>query len=72
MAKRKRGVKTVKRKVKTVKRKTQIVKRIRNLYSVEYKKEVIAYARNHGNNEAARHFDIDRGMVSRWVNASSK
>jgi hypothetical protein len=63
MAKRKRVVKTVKRKTQVVKRKS---------YSVEYKKEVITYARNHGNNQAARHFDIDRGMVSRWVNASSK
>ena len=51
--------------VKTVKRKTQIVKRTRNSYSVEHKKEVIAYAKNHGNNQAARHFDIDYGMVSR-------
>ena len=58
--------------VKTVKRKTQIVKRTRNSYSVEHKKEVIAYAKNHGNNQAARHFDIDCGMVSRWVSASSK
>ena len=58
--------------VKTVKRKTQIVKRTRNSYSVERKKEVIAYAKSHGNNQAARHFDIDCGMVSRWVSASSK
>src|ERR1044072_5934399 len=65
MAKRRRVVKTVKRKVK-------IVKRMRNSYSVEYKKEVITYAKNHGNNQAARHFDIDRSMVSRWKSASSK
>ncbi|CAI2198086.1 16214_t:CDS:1, partial [Funneliformis geosporum] len=68
MAKRKRVVKTV----KTGKRKTQFAKRTRNSYSLEHKKEVIAYARDHGNNQAARHFDIDRGMVSRWVSASSK
>src|SRR6185312_5921102 len=57
--------------VKTVKRKTQIVKRTRNSYPIEHKKEVIAYAKNHGNNQAARHFDIDCGIVSRWVSASS-
>ena len=45
---------------------------MRNSYSVEYKKEVITYAKNHGNNQAARHFDIDRGMVSCWKSASSK
>jgi len=39
---------------------------------VSYKKEVIAYAKNHGNNQAAKHFDIDCGMVGRWVGASSK
>ena len=61
-----------KRVVKTVKRKTHVVKRTQKSYSVEYKKKVIAYARNHGNNQAARHFDIDRGMVSSWVSASSK
>jgi len=60
------------RAVKTVKRKVKIVKRTRNSYSVEYKKEVITYAKNHGNNQAARHFDINRGMISRWVSASSK
>ena len=61
-----------KRVVKTVKRKTQIVKWIRNSYSIKHKKEVIAYARNYGNNKAARHFDINHGMISRWVNANSK
>jgi transposase-like protein len=65
-------VKMAKRKRVAVKRKIQVVKRTRKSYSVEHKKEVIAYARNHGNNQAARHFDIDRGMVSRWVSASSK
>ena len=58
--------------LKLLKRKTQFVKRTRNSYSDSHKKEVIAYAKNHGNNQAARHFDIDRGMVSRWVSASSK
>jgi transposase-like protein len=68
MAKRRSVVKTTKRRTKFVKR----AKRTRNSYSVEYKKEVIAYAGNHGNNEAARHFGLNQGMVSRWISASSK
>ena len=63
---------TKQRVVNTIKRKTQFVKRTRNSYSVSHKKEVIAYAKNHGNNQAARHIDIDCGMISRWVRASSK
>jgi len=48
------------------------VKQTRNSYSVEHKKDVIAYAKNYGNNQAARCFDIDCGMVSCWVSTSSK
>ena len=58
--------------VKLIKCKVKIIKWTWNSYSVEYKKEVITYAKNYENNQAARHFDIDCGMVSRWISASSK
>ena len=56
--------------VKTIKHKTQFVKRTRNSYSVSHKKEVIAYAKNHGNNQAARHFDIDCGGAGETVSGN--
>jgi hypothetical protein len=34
------------------------------------KKVVVTYARQRGRNEAARHFDLDKSMVGRWVKAS--
>ena len=37
--------------VKIIKHKTQFVKRTRNSYSVSHKKKVIAYAKNHRNNQ---------------------
>ncbi len=58
--------------VKLIKRKVKIVKWTWNSYSVEYKKEVITYAKNYENNQAAKHFDINRDMISCWVSASSK
>src|ERR1044071_4468066 len=48
-----------------------IIKQTRNSYSVEQKKEVVNYAREHGRNEAARHFNLDKTMVGHWVNASA-
>ncbi len=50
--------------VKLVKRKVKIVKQTWNSYLVKYKKEVITYAKNYENNQAARHFDIDHDIVS--------
>ena len=52
-----------------VKRK-KIVKRNRSSYSVEQKKNVVSYAKQHGRNKAARHFNLDSSMVGRWVKAS--
>src|SRR5437588_4053166 len=43
----------------------------RTSYTVEKKKEVTEYAREHGRNAAARHFKIDRTMIGRWVKASN-
>ncbi len=43
---------------------------IKRSYSIEQKKEVATYAHQCGRNEAARHFDIDKSMVGRWVKAS--
>jgi hypothetical protein len=48
----------------------QKMKRTRNSYSVEQKKEVVLHAKEHGRNEAARYFNLDKSMVGRWVNAS--
>jgi len=49
----------------------QVVKRKRTSYSIEQKIVVVKYAKEHGNNKAAEHFDINRSMVERWVTASS-
>ncbi|GBC08015.1 hypothetical protein RclHR1_07860009 [Rhizophagus clarus] len=48
----------------------KVIKRQRASYSIEQKKEVVTYARQRGRNEAARHFDLDKSMVGRWVKAS--
>jgi transposase-like protein len=49
----------------------KVVKRVRNSYSVELKREVVEYAKEHGRNKAARHFNLDKTMVGRWVSASA-
>lgn len=64
-----RTSKVVRRKV-IKKRVKQSVKRKRTSYSVKQKKEVVAYANEHGRNQAAKNFDLDRSMVGRWVTAS--
>jgi hypothetical protein len=66
--KRKRG-KAAKQKKKVVRRK-KTVKRNRNSYSIEQKRQVVAYAKENGRNGAARHFCLDSSMVGRWVKAS--
>ncbi|GBB96818.1 hypothetical protein RclHR1_02840015 [Rhizophagus clarus] len=48
----------------------KVIKRQRASYSIEQKKEVVTYVRQRGRNEAARHFDLDKSMVGRWVKAS--
>ena len=48
----------------------KIVKRSRNSYSVEQKKKVVTYAKQHGRNKAARHFDLNSSMIGRWVKSS--
>jgi hypothetical protein len=73
MAKRKR--KAPKRKARTVCTKAvkhaETVKRTRNSYTVKQKKEVVTYAKEHGRNQAAKHFNLNKSMVGRWVNAST-
>ena len=32
---------------------------------------MVIYAKEHGRNQAAKHFDLDRNMVGRWVTAST-
>lgn len=66
MSKRKRAVKRItKRKVK------QVTKRKRTSYSIEQKIQVVTYAKEHGRNRAAGHFNLNPSMVGRWVTASS-
>ena len=48
----------------------KVVKRNRNSYTIEQKKEVVTYAKQHGRNKAARNFNLDSSMVGRWVKAS--
>ena len=47
------------------------VKRKRISYSIRQKKEVVTYAKEHGRNQAAKYFEVDRSMVGRWVTAST-
>jgi hypothetical protein len=42
----------------------------RSTYSIEQKKKVVAYAKQNGRNEAARHFQLNGSMVGRWIKAS--
>jgi hypothetical protein len=35
------------------------------MYSIEQKKKVVAYAKQNGRNEAARHFQLNGNMVRR-------
>lgn len=53
---------------KKVNRKT--AKRKRNSYSIEQKKQVVAYAKENGRNKAADAFNLDRSMVGRWIKAN--
>lgn len=62
ISKRKRAVK---RKVK------KCVKRKRNSYSLEQKIKVVTYAKLHGRNKAANHFELNGSMVGRWMKASA-
>jgi hypothetical protein len=48
----------------------KVVKRNRNSHTVEQKKNVVTYAKEHGRNKAARKFNLDSSMVGRWVKAS--
>jgi len=61
MPKRKQVKKTVKR----------VIKRKRNSYSAEQKTQVVTYAKEQGNIQAAEYYNIDLSMVGRWVKASS-
>src|ERR1043165_8128039 len=48
----------------------RVVKRKRTSYSIGQKEEVVSYAKNHGRNNAAAYFGLDKSMVGRWVKAS--
>ena len=50
----------------------KIVKRRHNSYSIEQKRQVVTYAKENGIIRAANSFEIDKGMVSRWVKAKEK
>ncbi|CAG8773217.1 20037_t:CDS:2, partial [Racocetra persica] len=51
-----------------VNRKT--AKRKHNSYSIEQKKQVVAYAKENRRNKAANAFNLDRSMVGRWIKAN--
>ena len=38
----------------------------RSSYSAAEKLKVLQYAKDHGKRVAARHFNIDHSMISRW------
>lgn len=60
---------TTKRK-RAIKRK-QVTKIRRSSYSINQKKEVVAYAKQHGRNKAAKHFELNGSMVGRWMKANT-
>ena len=49
----------------------KIIKRKWTSYSIEQKTQIITYAKEHGNNKAVEHFDLNRSMIGCWVTASS-
>jgi hypothetical protein len=42
----------------------------RTSYTIELKREVVNYAKQHSKSIAANHFNLDLSMVRRWVKAS--
>ncbi|PKC00061.1 hypothetical protein RhiirA5_428751 [Rhizophagus irregularis] len=48
------------------------VKRHRNSYSIEQKRQVVAYAKENGIIKASKYFELDKSMVSHWVNSNEK
>ena len=44
----------------------------RSSYSAAEKLEVLRYAKDHGTRVAARHFNIDHSMISRWGKIEEK
>ncbi|EXX75300.1 hypothetical protein RirG_042970 [Rhizophagus irregularis DAOM 197198w] len=50
----------------------KIIKRHRNSYSIEQKRQVVAYAKENGIIKASKSFELDKSMVSRWVNLNEK
>src|SRR5689334_2452088 len=60
----------IRNKRKSVIKQKKVVKQKRNSYSIEQKEVVVAYAKQHGRNKAANHFNINGSMVGRWVKAS--
>ena len=59
-------------KQKKVVRPRKTAKCNRNSYSVEQKKLVVAYAKENEIITAAKSFELDKGMVSRWVKSNEK
>ena len=49
---------------------SKVIKRQCASYTIDQKKTVVTYAIQRGRNEAARHFELDKTMVGRWVKAS--
>jgi hypothetical protein len=48
----------------------KVIKRQRSSYNIDQKRTVVTYAVLHGRNAAARHFELDKTMVGRWIKAS--
>jgi hypothetical protein len=42
----------------------------RRTYTIEKKMEVVNFAKQHGRNRAANHFNLNGSMVGRWIKAS--
>ncbi|CAG8727494.1 15106_t:CDS:1, partial [Racocetra persica] len=50
-------------------KKEKLLKRKHNSYSIEQKKQVVAYAKENRRNKAAAAFKLDPSMVGRWIKA---
>jgi hypothetical protein len=60
-----------KQKVKPQKKQKKIAKRKRTSYSLSQKSQVVDYAKKHGRNNAAAHFELDASMIGRWMKVST-
>ena len=48
------------------------LKRSHNSYSIEQKRQVVTYAKENGIIRVANTFELNKSIISRWVNSNEK